>query len=151
MLYEYKLREKIHNLKKKEAKTSVESAVTPEYTYVYLGSKSSQGRSITFDLLYQAAVVMCFITFIKHHHHLKTKPYESQSKESRVQFKQGKKNLPIFISSLLLQNWAALNEKEMCAAHAHKSIALCIQTVWIHQRKNNGTYEKVEIRTENKA
>lgn len=39
MLYEYKLREKIHNLKKKESKTSVESAVTPEYTYVYLGRR----------------------------------------------------------------------------------------------------------------
>ncbi len=64
MLYEYKLREKIHNLKKR-SKTSVESAVTPEYTRVYLGSKSSsQGRSVAFDLPCQAAVVMCLITFI---------------------------------------------------------------------------------------
>lgn len=52
--------------KKKKQNLSCESAGTPEYTDVYLGSKSSnQGRSgITFDLLYQAAVVMCLITFI---------------------------------------------------------------------------------------
>lgn len=42
VLYEYKLREKIHNfifLKKGEEKrkTSAEYAVTPEYTFVYLG------------------------------------------------------------------------------------------------------------------
>lgn len=88
MLYEYKLREKIHNLKKR-SETSFESAVTPEYTYMYLGSKrsSSQGRSITSDLLHQAAVVMCLIAFIIIQ--IMNITVSQQSRESQSEEKQG--------------------------------------------------------------
>ncbi len=112
MLYKYKLREKF-TIKKKQNLSWIRS-----YTWIHLrvfDKSSNQGRSITFDLLYQAAVVMHptpFIIFIQVNNTttISQQIVSHSPRRSKVQFRQGKTNPPTF-SLILPQNWAALNEK----------------------------------------